>query len=135
MQRETGVDGVWIARGAIGNPWIFAQTRALMADPQTKLEPPTIAEQRQAMTEHFALAMEIHGEQLAGRRMRKMGIKYSRFHPEAAQVKKDFIEVASLREWTAALDRWYGADGPGVWPDARAVDEVNDEKECAVGTP
>jgi hypothetical protein len=70
--------------------------------------------------------MEIHGEQLAGRRMRKMGIKYSRFHPLAAEVKTRFINVRSLRDWTDVLDRFYAIDGPGVWPDPKAADEVND---------
>jgi hypothetical protein len=69
--------------------------------------------------------MEIHGEQLAGRRMRKMGIKYSRFHPQAIVVKSQFISVRSLREWDEVLDRFYSHDGPGVWPDANAADEVN----------
>ena len=33
MYRETGVDMVWIARGAIGNPWIFDHAARRLADP------------------------------------------------------------------------------------------------------
>jgi hypothetical protein len=93
------------------------------------LQPPSIHEQRDALAEHFAIAMQIHGEQLAGRRMRKMGIKYSRFHPRADDVKRAFIEVRSLRDWSNVLDRFYAADGPGVWPSARAADEVNSDAD------
>jgi nifR3 family TIM-barrel protein len=151
MLSETGVDMVWIARGAIGNPWIFQQARTLLEGRGQKAEgrrvgggisalcphssaltPPTIHEQRQALSEHFAIAMEIHGEQLAGRRMRKMGIKYARFHPNAHEVKTDFISVRSLREWNNVLTKWYSTNGAGVFPDLRAADEVNDALEaCA----
>jgi nifR3 family TIM-barrel protein len=145
MLRETGVDAVWIARGAIGNPWVFAQAAALNvgathASPSTPSRgeattetraghapplPPTIHEQRAALEEHFALSMEIHGEQLAGRRMRKQGIKYARWHPNAREVKEAFVAVSSLRQWREVLTRFYAEDGPGVWPSADAVDEVN----------
>jgi tRNA-dihydrouridine synthase len=117
---------VWIARGAIGNPWIFQQAERLLTDPGARIEPPTIFQQRDALLEHFHIAMEIHGESLAGRRMRKTGIKYSRFHPQAGEVKRHFIAVQSLRDWQAVLDRWYQTDGPGVEPDSAAADEVND---------
>jgi nifR3 family TIM-barrel protein len=136
MRRETGVDVVWIARGAIGNPWIFRHAVELLNDEHAILLPPTIQEQREALAEHFDLAMQIHGESLAGRRMRKMGIKYSRFHPQSAEVKADFIAVHSLRDWTNVLDKWYSSEAPGVWPDARAADEVNgaaDMQSCEVG--
>jgi nifR3 family TIM-barrel protein len=130
MLKETGVDVVWIARGAIGNPWIFRHVQALL-DGSRELIAPTIHEQREALAEHFAIAMQIHGESLAGRRMRKMGIKYSRFHPESVLVKREFIEVHSLRDWTAVLQRWYALDGPGVWPAPSAANEVNaDEQSC-----
>lgn len=125
MIAQTGVDVVWIARGAIGNPWIFRQAAALLTDAAANIAPPSVGEQRDALAEHFASAMEIHGEQLAGRRMRKMGIKYARFHPRAAEVKKAFIEVRSLRDWSGVLDRFYADDGRGVWPAADAADEVN----------
>ena len=94
------------------------------------ISPPPIHQQRDALSEHFSIAMQIHGEQLAGRRMRKMGIKYSRFHPQAGDVKMQFINVKSLRDWQAVLDRWYQTDGVGVWPASDAADEVNDEISC-----
>jgi nifR3 family TIM-barrel protein len=127
MLGETGVDIVWIARGAIGNPWVFGHAAALLAG--ESIAPPSIGEQREALVEHFALAMQLHGESLAGRRMRKMGIKYSRFHPAWTEVKTDFIAVHSLRDWTHVLDRWYAVDGPGIWPAAAAADEVNEAAE------
>src|SRR5207248_2406442 len=83
-------------------PWIFRHAAELLAGGATP-EPPSIREQRDALAEHFAIAMQIHGEQLAGRRMRKMGIKYSRFHPLADEVKRSFIAVHSLRDWTGVL--------------------------------
>ena len=55
-------------------------------------------------------------------------------NPDAARVKTEFINVQSLRDWTAVLDRWYASDGPGVWPEADAADEVNggDLQSCEV---
>jgi tRNA-dihydrouridine synthase len=125
MYRQTGVDAVWIARGAIGNPWIFDHARQLLKNPEVEISPPTIPQQRDALADHFQIAQQIHGESLAGRRMRKMGIKYSRFHPQAIEVKQEFIRVQSLRDWQTVLDRWYAGDGPGVWPPDSAPDEVN----------
>ena len=57
--------------------------------------------------------------------MRKQGIKYARWHPQAQAVKDAFIAVSSLRQWQEVLKRNYGEDGPGVWPSPDAVDEVN----------
>jgi tRNA-dihydrouridine synthase B len=125
MYRETGVDMVWIARGAIGNPWIFRDAQRLLEDPDVELSPPSIPQQREALAEHFEIARQIHGESLASRRMRKMGIKYSRFHSLAPEVKREFIAVQSLRDWQAVLDKWYATDAPGVWPPDAAADEVN----------
>ncbi len=117
MYRHTGLDGVWIARGAIGNPWIFREFAALIAD-QPAMDPPGILEQRDGLMEHFSLAVEIYGEQHASRQMRKIGIKYSRLHPQGADVWRAFIAVKSQADWNAVLERFYSADGPGRAPES-----------------
>jgi nifR3 family TIM-barrel protein len=108
MIEQTGVQAVSVARGCIGDPWIFEQAHALMrGEPPT---PPTLAEQRAVLAEHFALSVALHGEQQAGRMMRKFGIKFSRHHPEAAAVKDAFIRVRNLSDWQAVLDHFYRAN-------------------------
>ncbi|MCH2183698.1 MAG: tRNA-dihydrouridine synthase family protein [Mariniblastus sp.] len=118
MMAETGVDGVTVARGAIGNPWIFGQCRAL-ANGQPLPNPPSLFEQREVIREHFRLAEEIYTMKRAGPIMRKFGIKYSILHPQHEEVRKEFVKVKDRSEWDAVLDRWYNQDLPGVHPNGR----------------
>ena len=60
MIARTGVDGVMVARGAIGNPWIFAQVRALAAGLPLP-PPPSLHQQREVIAEHFRLAEGLYG--------------------------------------------------------------------------
>lgn len=48
MMRDTGCDGVMIARGAMGNPWIFSEIRAVLSG-ETYTYPP--------ISERFAVAL------------------------------------------------------------------------------
>ncbi len=117
MIRQTGVDGVTVARGAIGNPWIYAQARAL-ADGKPLPLPPTIHEQADIIREHYRLSEQLYGER-CGALMRKFGIKYSALHPEFEAVRAGFITVSCREEWEAILNRWYADDGPGCYPSPR----------------
>lgn len=117
MMEETGVDGVTVARGAIGNPWIFEQARAL-ANGEPKPDPPGLHEQRQVIEEHYRLAQELYGDR-AGPIMRKFGIKYSALHPDHPDVRQAFTKVKNLDQWLQVLDQWYAEDLPGVYPDGR----------------
>lgn len=117
MIRETGVNGVTVARGAIGNPWIFEQARAL-AEGKPKPPPPTLLQQRAVIEEHYKLAGEVYGER-AGMIMRKFGIKYSALHPEHVSVRAAFTKVRNPDQWIDVLNQWYAEDLPGVYPDER----------------
>jgi len=116
MLSQTGLDGVTVARGAIGNPWVFAQARALAAG-QPLPAPPGLHEQREVIREHYRLAAELYEEKRCGILMRKFGIKYAALHPRHSQVRQAFAQVHSKQDWHAVLDRWYAEDLPGCHPD------------------
>jgi tRNA-dihydrouridine synthase B len=124
MIRETGVDGVTVARGAIGNPWIFQQVRALAAGGPMP-DPPSLFEQRDVIAEHYRLAEQIYGPDVCCRQMRKFGIKYARLHPQSLEVRDAFVGVRRPGQWREVLDAWYAEDLPGRHP-AMEVDETAD---------
>lgn len=105
MLEYTGVHAVSVARGCIGNPWIFQQARSLMKG--RTVDQPSIAEQREALLDHFTVSQRLHGDALASKLMRKFGIKFSQHHPNADQVKKAFIECSSGAQWLKVINAHY----------------------------
>ncbi len=114
MMRQTGVDGVTVARGAIGNPWIFQQARAL-TEGDSLICAPTVHEQAEVIREHYRLAEIVYGPR-CGPQMRKFGIKYAALHPQNMQVREAFVRVSDRQGWESVLDRWYAEDQPGRFP-------------------
>ncbi len=113
MIRETGVDGVTVARGCIGNPWIFEEFRALWQGDSLP-PPPAIERQRDAVASQWIDAVQVYGEELAGKIMRKFGIKYAEHHPCGKEVRNAFIAIKTHADFTAVLNRWYDPDVD--WP-------------------
>ncbi len=110
MIAYTGVHAVSVARGCIGNPWIFRQARQMMAGETPTA--PTIAEQREVLRDHFALSAAVNGEIGAGLLMRKFGIRFSAHHPEAEAVRLRFIACGTTNDWLAVLEDFYSAPSP-----------------------
>lgn len=71
MFDETGVDAVMIGRGAIGNPWIFRNTKLYFETGEIP-PPPTWEERLAVVAEHLSLKCEWLGERKGVLEMRRM---------------------------------------------------------------
>lgn len=105
MIAYAGVAGVSVARGCIGNPWIFRQAREMLSGVPARA--PTIHEQRAVLLEHFALSVAINGERAAGKLMRKFGIRFAAHHPRSEDVRQRMIAVSSVADWHAVVEEFY----------------------------
>ena len=97
MREQTGCDGVMIARGAQGNPWIFSE---LTAYEQTGTLPPrpSLGEIKKIMLRHAALQLEYKGEYLGIREMRKHVAWYVKGLHGAARLRDAINKVETYEE-------------------------------------
>ena len=66
---ETGVDGLMIARGAMGNPWLFKEIKARLAG--ESYTPPTAAERIATAIRHYDMLLDWKTQRVAVNEMRK----------------------------------------------------------------
>jgi len=123
MMNETGVDGVTIARGSIGCPWIFGECSILHGGGELPEVPP-VPFQGRVIREHFAECMELFGPKFAPQLMRKFGIKYAEYHPHRYNVRDAFVSISSADDFDRVLDEWY--DPHRDWPAGRRRGEPSE---------
>ncbi len=70
MLDETGCAGVAVARGALGNPWIFRRIESRLAGAAPP-GPPGLEERMQVMLDHLGLCTQVRGEQVGVMLFRK----------------------------------------------------------------
>ena len=109
MFEETGCDGILIGRGAVGNPWVFAEIRALFEDGR-ELDRPSRQEVLALAIEHLRRSVAERGLPRGLIEMRKTVAAYLRGFPNAARLRPVlFVEenldrvVEMLEEYGRAL--------------------------------
>jgi nifR3 family TIM-barrel protein len=97
MRKETGCDGIMIARGAQGNPWIFSE---LISYEETGQIPPRpdLTEIREMMLRHARLQITYKGEKAGIREMRKHVAWYTKGLPGSSRFRDEINRVESYEE-------------------------------------
>jgi len=85
MFETTGCDGIMVARGALGNPWIFSEIRAALEN--TPYTPPTLEERIRILIRHYENTLAYDGERKAVREMRKHVGWYLKGMPRSTDLK------------------------------------------------
>ena len=97
LMEKTGCDGVMIARGAKGNPWIFSRTLHYLETGEV-LPSPTGREIGEMILLHGRMQMEHKGEVTAMREMRKHMAWYTAGLPHSAKLRNDINQVETMDE-------------------------------------
>ena len=99
----TGCDGVMVARGAKGNPWLFGRINHYL-DTGILLPPPDREELKATIIRHGRLQTEFKGEHIAMREMRGHVAWYTAGYPNSSSLRNDINKVASMEELITLIE-------------------------------
>ena len=106
MRQTTDCDGLMLARGAYGNPWLFAQLCAALAG--KKIPVVTPEEKLQMIIQHATALVAFKGEKVAIREMRSHASAYIKGMPRASEYREKFHKLETLQEMVELVHE-YGA--------------------------
>lgn len=96
MRQETLCDGLMLARGAYGNPWLFTQLRAAL---EGKEIPAVSTDERlQMIMEHARALVAFKGEKVAVKEMRSHASAYIKGLPRASEFREKIHKTETLQE-------------------------------------
>ncbi|MBW8040436.1 MAG: tRNA-dihydrouridine synthase [Planctomycetes bacterium] len=113
LMKRTRLDGFLVARGAIGNPWIFRDLRCVWENRQIP-PPPGLTEQRLVILEHFGRILKDYPERKAVRIFRKFFAGYLRRHPKRKPALIALMKSETRAEVETALITWYTDSSPNA---------------------
>ena len=105
MLTETGCDGIMIARGARGNPWLFEQIQTYLKE-GILLPKPSFSEVKKMILRHGTLSADYKGEFIGIREMRKHVAWYTIGYPGSSKLRNRVNEIETLEDLRQLLDEY-----------------------------
>jgi tRNA-dihydrouridine synthase B len=109
MLEDTGCDGVMFARGAVGNPFIFEDTRRLLEGGREEEPRPPETKLRLALR-HLELLLEYKPELVAAREMRKYFARYAAGLDHAASLRRAVNAARTYREYERLVESYLAGE-------------------------
>lgn len=105
MIQITGCDGIMIARGARGNPWIFEQIKTYLTE-NLILSKPDFTEVKEMVLRHAELAVEYKGEFTGIREMRKHVAWYTTGYPGSSYLRNKVNDIETYIDLVELLEEY-----------------------------
>jgi len=105
--RTSDLDGAIIARGAVGNPWIFSEIRALWNGDKMP-SPPSVQEQGAVMLDHFLMVCRLKEPKKAVPYFRKFATGYTKRHPTRKKVHLALMAAKTKDDILRLIGEHYG---------------------------
>ena len=104
MFDETGCDGILVARGALGTPWIFDQIKEYLATGRPPAPVP-LAEKKKVLLRHLHCMQELRQSRPSNKMglMRKMALYYLQGCPGSAKVRSAITQLKSYEALTELI--------------------------------
>ena len=103
MLDETGCDLVMVARGAMGNPWLFRDLRRAASGLES-LPPPTGSDKTAMMIRHLEMLTELKGETTGVREFRKFVVQYTKGLRGSARVRRAVNDADTVERMKEILE-------------------------------
>lgn len=100
LLEQTGADGVAIARGAVGQPWIFKQVKDYLTN--GGFEPETFEQIKMTIIEHATVALKTKGPR-GLIELRKHLVGYIKGFAGASALRQQLVQVTTLDDIEQAL--------------------------------
>ena len=107
--RRYPVDGVMIARAALGKPWLFRQAQAALRGEPIPPDP-TLAEERELLLRHYQLVCRRFGVEKGTSLMRKFACCYAQGRAGARDFRAVVVKVSTPAEFHAAVETYFPRD-------------------------
>ena len=105
MFEYTGVDGIMVGRGSIGNPWIFEKIIYYLQTGE-KLREPTAKEKLQVVRKHIEMAVEEKPEEYSIKELRKQLAWYVKNMPNSSKMREKINTIETKDELIACLKQY-----------------------------
>ena len=108
MFEYTGVDGIMIGRGAMGNPWIFEQIEHYLETGE-KLSKPSNQEKYEILKEHIKLDINYKGEKIAINEMRKHIACYTKNMPDSSNFRNEINHINTEEKLLKKIKEYFSS--------------------------